>query len=272
MSWFCSVRFGFGFDMVVPGVGSFGLPLFLLDSLDLCLWFGLGCVGLGCVGLEWSGLVLFGSVWFGLVWFGLVWFLSVLRRFALVCFDLAQSGSTSLVFGLNSPPYRYRTDGVCHFSGRFDFVSCTVHTGTYMVSFLLLSPRSSLSGGRFLLPREQGFEINDQTGRPLTDKDMMERHHSRMHVLQKVVFEHYRKALPDFPFVSSVAAGKVIFSVYIRYSVSDIGCPIIDVRYSVFNKQCLIDVRYLIPGIRFSIFDTGNWYSIFDVRYLIIDI
>ena len=31
-----------------------------------------------------------------------------------------------------------------------------------------------------------------------------------MHVLQKVVFEHYRKALPDFPFVSSVAAGKVI--------------------------------------------------------------
>ena len=72
MSWFCSVRFGFGFDMVVPGVGSFGLPLFLLDSLDLCLWFGLGCVGLGCVGLEWSGLVLFGSVWFGLVWLGLV--------------------------------------------------------------------------------------------------------------------------------------------------------------------------------------------------------
>lgn len=55
----------------------------------------------------------------------------------------------------------------------------------------------------------QGFEINDQTGRPLTDKDMMEKHHSRVHVLQKVVFEHYRQALPDFPFVSSVAAGKV---------------------------------------------------------------
>lgn len=55
----------------------------------------------------------------------------------------------------------------------------------------------------------QGFEINDQTGRPLTDKDMMERHHSRLHVLQKVIFQHYRKALPEFPFVSSVAAGKV---------------------------------------------------------------
>lgn len=57
--------------------------------------------------------------------------------------------------------------------------------------------------------QQQGFEINDQTGRPLTDKDMMEKHHSRVHVLQKVVFEHYRQALPDFPFVSSVAAGKV---------------------------------------------------------------
>ena len=57
--------------------------------------------------------------------------------------------------------------------------------------------------------QSKGFEINDQTGRPLTDKDMMEKHHSRVHVLQKVVFEHYREALPEFPFVSSVAAGKV---------------------------------------------------------------
>lgn len=55
----------------------------------------------------------------------------------------------------------------------------------------------------------QGFEINDQTGRPLTDKDMMNRHHSRVHELQKLVFEHYREALPEFPFVSSAAAGKV---------------------------------------------------------------
>ncbi|CAN0171715.1 unnamed protein product, partial [Hapterophycus canaliculatus] len=59
-----------------------------------------------------------------------------------------------------------------------------------------------------------GFEINDQTGRPLTDKDMMEKHHSRVHVLQKVVFEHYRQVLPDFPFVSSVAAGKVTSSFF----------------------------------------------------------
>lgn len=45
---------------------------------------------------------------------------------------------------------------------------------------------------------------------------MMEKHHSRVHVLQKVVFEHYRSALPEFPFVSSVAAGKVGYNMVCR--------------------------------------------------------
>lgn len=76
------------------------------------------------------------------------------------------------------------------------FLITTEYYGVRILSLLLCACR-------------QGFEINNQTGRPLSDKDMMERQHSRMHVLQKVVFEHYRKALPDFPFVSSVAAGKV---------------------------------------------------------------
>ncbi|CAM9599683.1 unnamed protein product, partial [Choristocarpus tenellus] len=53
-----------------------------------------------------------------------------------------------------------------------------------------------------------GFEINDQTGHPLSDKEMMERHHGRVHSLQKVAFKHFAQQMPDLPFASSLAAGK----------------------------------------------------------------
>lgn len=66
----------------------------------------------------------------------------------------------------------------------------------------------------------------------------MEKHHSRVHVLQKVVFEHYREALPEFPFVSSVAAGKVCVICVVVSCVVQF-CVFARV-YSVYLKSCLV--------------------------------
>ncbi|CAM9771883.1 unnamed protein product [Chrysoparadoxa australica] len=53
-----------------------------------------------------------------------------------------------------------------------------------------------------------GFEINDQTGTPLTDNEVSSAHLTRLHLLQRLAFKYYKQQLPDLPFVSTVAAGK----------------------------------------------------------------
>ncbi|CAM9971730.1 unnamed protein product, partial [Discosporangium mesarthrocarpum] len=102
-----------------------------------------------------------------------------------------------------------------------------------------------------------GFEINDQTGRPLTDKDVMEGHHSRVHTLQKVVFKHFKEVMPDFPYVSSAFAGKRDF---LKTTLS---------RLSVSSLKELSQLVGLLPMDLGSEEGSGHSQVAVDVRQLL---
>ncbi|KAG5175144.1 hypothetical protein JKP88DRAFT_137081, partial [Tribonema minus] len=53
-----------------------------------------------------------------------------------------------------------------------------------------------------------GFEINDQTGRPLSGEEVVAMHQTRLHTLQRIVFKHYKEVLPELPFASASQAGR----------------------------------------------------------------
>jgi len=53
-----------------------------------------------------------------------------------------------------------------------------------------------------------GFEINDQTGLPLSEAEMQAQHHSRLYILQRMAFKYYREQLPDFAFASTANLGR----------------------------------------------------------------
>jgi intron-binding protein aquarius len=69
------------------------------------------------------------------------------------------------------------------------------------------------------------FEINDQTGKPLTSKDMSEKHYSKMSVLQRVCFKHFGETLRDFSLssIGSISSRSVLAAHLSRLSEEDLG-------------------------------------------------
>lgn len=150
----------------------------------------------------------------------------------------------------------------CYFSVGFDFVSCTYGYSCGLLLTLVIS--IGVIGWPF--PPAARAGLRDQ--RPDWAASDGQRHDGEAPLararLAEGGFRTLQEGIARLPLRQLRRRRKGDF-VGGRYSMSDVGCPIIDVRYSIFYKGRLIVVRYLIPGTRYSIVDTRQ--LVLDNRY-----